>query len=181
MGGVASTFAPAGALWGSLYGAGTGSVIGGVGSVKTGGDIKEGIIFGAATGLVGGGIQGYCSAKSQGLNPWTGKEKMPKIPNYDLTPETGDFAENVTLYRGTTGSEGKDGSLFMTDNLEYAQKYILNDGHIESITIPKITLDRMSYNGDMQILCGEKFGNYNNALEYKFYPDIKNQILNHMK
>ena len=53
--GVASTFAPAGALWGSLYGAGTGSVIGGVGSVMTGGDIKEGIIFGAATGLVSGG------------------------------------------------------------------------------------------------------------------------------
>lgn len=106
---------------------------------------------------------------------------MPKIPNYDLTLETGDFAENVTLYRGTTGSEGKDGSLFMTDNLEYAQKYILNGGHIESITIPKITLDRMSYNGDMQILLGEQVGSYNNALEYKFYPNIKNQILNRMK
>ncbi|MBR6111826.1 MAG: hypothetical protein IKQ08_07760 [Paludibacteraceae bacterium] len=77
LGGVASTFAPAGALWGSLYGAGTGSVIGGVGSVMTGGDIKEGIIFGAAAGLVGGGIQGYCSAKSQGLNPWT-EAKLPE-------------------------------------------------------------------------------------------------------
>lgn len=77
LGGVASTFAPAGALWGSLYGAGTGSVIGGVGSVMTGGDIKEGIIFGAAAGLVSGGIQGYCSAKSQGLNPWT-EAKLPE-------------------------------------------------------------------------------------------------------
>ena len=61
-------------MWGSLYGAGTGSVIGMVGSAMTGGDIKEGIIFGAATGLVGGGFQGYCSAKSQGLNPWTGSK-----------------------------------------------------------------------------------------------------------
>lgn len=103
------------------------------------------------------------------------------MPNYDLTPETGEFAENVTLYRGTTGSEGKDGSLFMTDNLEYAQKYIRNGGHIESITIPKITLDKMFYNGDMQILRGELFENYNNELEYKFYPIIKNQILNYMK
>ena len=91
MGGVASTFAPAGALWGSLYGAGTGSVIGGVGSVMTGGDIKEGIIFGAATGLVGGGIQGYCSAKSQGLNPWTGT-KLPETtvntPNVPFEAQT---------------------------------------------------------------------------------------------
>ena len=77
LGGVASTVAPAGALWGSLYGAGTGSVIGMVGSAMTGGDIKEGIIFGAAAGLVGGGFQGYCSAKSQGLNPWTGA-KLPE-------------------------------------------------------------------------------------------------------
>jgi hypothetical protein len=53
----------------------------------TGGDIKEGIIFGAATGLVGGGFQGYCSAKSQGLNPWTGA-KLPETtvntPNVPL-------------------------------------------------------------------------------------------------
>ncbi|MBQ8018767.1 MAG: hypothetical protein IJ263_00010, partial [Paludibacteraceae bacterium] len=77
LGGVASTFAPAGALWGSLYGAGTGSVIGMVGSAMTGGDIKEGIIFGAAAGLVSGGIQGYCSAKNQGLNPWT-EAKLPE-------------------------------------------------------------------------------------------------------
>ena len=48
-----------------------------VGSAMTGGDIKEGIIFGAATGLVGGGFQGYCSAKNQGLNPWTGA-KLPE-------------------------------------------------------------------------------------------------------
>lgn len=39
----------------------------------------------------------------------------------------------------------------------------------------------MFYNGDMQILRGELFENYNNELEYKFYPIIKNQILNYMK
>lgn len=102
LGGVASTFAPAGALWGSLYGAGTGAVIGGAGSVMTGGDIKEGIIFGAATGLVGGGIQGYCSAKSQGLNPWTGA-KLPETtvntPNVPFEAQT----EMTVAEKATTG------------------------------------------------------------------------------
>ena len=106
LGGVASTVAPAGALWGSLYGAGTGSVIGGVGSIMTGGDIKEGIIFGAATGLVGGGIQGYCSAKSQGLNPWTGA-KLPETtvntPNVPFEAQ----AETVVAEKATTGGDGQ--------------------------------------------------------------------------
>ena len=98
LGGVASTVAPAGALWGSLYGAGTGSVIGGVGSVMTGGDIKEGIIFGAAAGLVGGGFQGYCSAKSQGLNPWTGKNltKPAGGPSNLIADEGGSYS----VYQG---------------------------------------------------------------------------------
>ena len=49
-------------------------MLGGLSAAMTGGDIKEGIIFGAAAGLVGGGFQGYGSAKSQGLNPWTGSK-----------------------------------------------------------------------------------------------------------
>ena len=66
----------------------------------TGGDIKEGIIFGAATGLVGGGFQGYCSAKSQGLNPWTGA-KLPETtvntPNVPFEVQTEmTVAEKVT-------------------------------------------------------------------------------------
>ena len=99
LGGVASTFAPAGALWGSLYGAGTGSVIGMVGSAMTGGDIKEGIIFGAAAGLVGGGFQGYCSAKSQGLNPWTGA----KLPETTVnTPFAMSETESGTIKNAST-------------------------------------------------------------------------------
>lgn len=187
MGGVASTFAPAGALWGSLYGAGTGSVIGGVGSVMTGGDIKEGIIFGAATGLVGGGIQGYCSAKSQGLNPWTGKEKMPKIPNYDLTLETGDFAENVTLYRKTSGSEGKPGYLFMTDNYEYAQSYVQNGGSVECVVLPRSAIYVMSNNGsgDLVITPNPQIHKINGVeyrgCEYTFSPRVKGLIVPLMK
>ena len=104
MGGVASTFAPAGALWGSLYGAGTGSVIGGVGSVMTGGDIKEGIIFGAATGLVGGGFQGYCSAKSQGLNPWTGAKLVNPYGPDNLVADNGG---NYSVYQGVDPKTGE--------------------------------------------------------------------------
>ncbi len=104
MGGVASTFAPAGALWGSLYGAGTGSIIGGVGSVMTGGDIKEGIIFGAAAGLVSGGFQGYCSAKSQGLNPLTGSKLVKPYGPNNLVADNGG---NYSVYQGVDPVTGE--------------------------------------------------------------------------
>jgi hypothetical protein len=96
-------------LWGSLYGAGTGSVIGIVGSAMTGGDIKEGIIFGAATGLVGGGLQGYCSAKSQGLNPWTGA-KLPETtvntPNVPFEAQT-EMSTTGENYNSLTSNQSK--------------------------------------------------------------------------
>jgi len=41
---------------------------------------------------------------------------------YDLTPNSD--GGNITLYRGTTGTEGLDGSLYMTDNVTYAASYI---------------------------------------------------------
>ncbi|MDO4197090.1 MAG: RHS repeat-associated core domain-containing protein, partial [Prevotellaceae bacterium] len=106
LGGVASTFAPAGALWGSLYGAGTGSFIGMVGSAMTGDDITEGMIFGAASGFFGGFFQGYCSAKNQGLNPWTGA-KLPETtvntPNmpFEMQTETA-VAEKATIENPST-------------------------------------------------------------------------------
>ena len=128
LGGVASTVAPAGALWGSLYGAGTGSVIGMVGSAMTGGDIKEGIIFGAAAGLVGGGFQGYCSAKSQGLNPWTGA-KLPETtvntPNVPFEAQT----ETVVAEKATTGVE----------NLKSSTSISTTELIDEQIPRPKIT------------------------------------------
>lgn len=72
-------------------------MLGGLSAAMTGGDIKEGIIFGAATGLVGGGLQGYCSAKSQGLNPWTGA-KLPEATNSQIKQNriNGRVAEDVS-------------------------------------------------------------------------------------
>ncbi len=134
LGGVASAVAPAGALWGSLYGAGTGAVIGGVGSVMTGGDIKEGIIFGAATGLVGGGLQGYCSAKSQGLNPWTGKTQGPEYNKYILS-EKGIYSTQKGLYKEKVSKyleQMKNGTFDKSSQisvLEYNGAYYISDGH----------------------------------------------------
>ncbi len=116
LGGVASTFAPAGALWGSLYGAGTGSFIGMVGSAMTGDDITEGMIFGAASGFFGGFFQGYCSAKNQGLNPWTGA----KLP--ETTVNTPNVPFEVQAEMTTTGS-GQT-----LDDLHCSNTFEISDG-----------------------------------------------------
>ena len=175
-----------GFLSGAIGGGGAGYASGFTMGMITTGDFKEardagfqgmwkGALWGGGSGLAGSAIW----ARQNGVNLWTGESK---IPNYDLTPEIGDFAENVTLYRGTTGSEGNGKGIFMTDDLGYAQKYIRNGGHIESITIPKVTLDRMYFNQDMRILTGEQYLNYTNGhTEYFFSPNVKNQIINHMK
>ena len=153
MGGVASTFAPAGALWGSLYGAGTGSVIGGVGSVMTGGDIKEGIIFGAATRLLGGVIQGYCSAKSQGLNPWT-EAKLPETtvntPNVPLEVQ----AEMTVAEKATTGGRQVQCSSVNFEDAQFSPKQLnhIYATHLEGKSF--LTIDHNILLNDLKI------GNY---------------------
>ena len=99
-----------------------------VGSAMTGGDIKEGIIFGAAAGLVSGGFQGYCSAKNQGLNPWTGA-KLPETtvntPNVPFEAQ----AEMTVAEKATTGGE----------NLKSSTSISMTDLIDEQIPRPKIT------------------------------------------
>ncbi|MBS7364832.1 MAG: hypothetical protein KIH03_13595 [Paludibacteraceae bacterium] len=120
-------------MWGSLYGAGTGSVIGGVGSAMTGGDIKEGIIFGAATGLVSGGFQGYCSAKSQGLNPWTGKTQGPEYNKYILSDngiystQKGLNKEKVSMYLEQMRNGTFDN--YKISIMEHNGNHYITDGH----------------------------------------------------
>lgn len=94
----------------------------------TGGDIKEGIIFGAATGLVSGGFQGYCSAKNQGLNPWTGA----KLPETTVNTPNAPFeaqAETVVAEKATTGGE----------NLKSSTSISTTELIDEQIPRPKIT------------------------------------------
>ena len=79
-------------------------MLGGLSAAMTGGDIKEGIIFGVAAGLVGGGFQGYCSAKNQGLNPWTGAKLVnPYGPN-NLVADNGG---NYSVYQGVDPVTGE--------------------------------------------------------------------------
>ena len=54
--------------------------------------------------------------------------KLNPQPQYDFTPDP--YGDNVTMYRGTTGSEGNGGPLFMTDNPDYAATYVKNGGKL---------------------------------------------------
>ena len=102
--------------------------------------------MGALSGAVLGGlIQGTASA-IKGNNFLDGSARST-FPKYDFNPDP--KGDNITLYRGTTGSETDNGYLFMTDNPEYASSYIANGGKLVSIDIPKTTIELMQYNGDL--------------------------------
>ncbi len=80
------------------------------------------------------------------VNPFTGKAIVQKnTPQYDLSPDPN--GDNITLYRGTTGSERDGGALFMTDDPNYAATYVRNGGRVVEITIPRSTLWLMQQNG----------------------------------
>ena len=139
----------------------------GQGAVQTG--------MGALSGAVLGGlIQGTASA-IKGNNFLDGSARST-FPKYDFNPDP--KGDNITLYRGTTGSETDNGYLFMTDNPEYASSYIANGGKLVSIDIPKTTIELMQYNGDLIKLSGmnANFGS-NIYTEYVFSPYVKPEIV----
>lgn len=82
--------------------------------------------------------------------------------NYDPDP----YGDNVTLYRGITGTEGKGGDLFLTDNIEYAAKYA-KDGSVASITVPRSTLNLMEVKGDLNRFHGSFVNEFDIRTEYK--------------
>ncbi len=131
--------------------------------------------MGALSGAVLGGlIQGTASA-IKGNNFLDGSARST-FPKYDFNPDP--KGDNITLYRGTTGSETDNGYLFMTDNPEYASSYIANGGKLVSIDIPKTTIELMQYNGDLIKLSGmnANFGS-NIYTEYVFSPYVKPEIV----
>ena len=184
-----------GAITGAASGATAGFINGfGMGTLETGnvwygfkqGAVQAGIgsLAGAA---VGGLIQGTTSA-IKGNNFWdgsaqsamkgndflNGKDLNDKIPQYDFDPDP--MGDNQTLYRGTTGKESNSGSLFMTDNYDYAKLY--GNGKIAEVKIPKITIAKMEYNGDLVILKGLHVSSQNvMANEYQFLPRVKSEII----
>jgi hypothetical protein len=83
-GGIVASFAHPGALWGAAYGGISSGLLGGTASVVGGGSFKDGFIYGGAFGFLGGGFSGYFSAKSAGLNPWTGRDIPSNTMHYSM-------------------------------------------------------------------------------------------------
>ena len=82
------------------------------------------------------------------------------------------MGDNVTLYRGTTGSEGKGDPLFMTDNVEYARSYIKNGGSLVKVTISRFTLKQMIEGGNIIKYNGEHgtIKGYEYQIQPKYVP-----------
>lgn len=134
--------------------------------------LGQSMAFGTAIGVAS--TVGVSYAK--GISPWTFKplnyNKTTQL-QYDFSPDP--YGDNITMYRGTTGSEGKGGPLFMTDNPEYAATYVKNGGSVVKVTIPRSTYLQMQYNGHIQIYQGMHGTSY--GLEYQIHPSIAPNIL----
>ena len=131
--------------------------------------------------LIGGAI-GVAStigvSYASGINPWTG-EFITHSPNIslDFTPDPN--GDNITLYRGITGSERRGGPLFMTDNPQYAATYVQNGGQVVRIVIPRSTLFNLEQNRYLSSYRGIHGTYY--GYEYMFSPKIAPYIIKQFK
>ncbi|MCK9207461.1 MAG: FG-GAP-like repeat-containing protein, partial [Salinivirgaceae bacterium] len=157
-----------------MIGGAAGGYAGGftAGFLFSGGDINAGFQGGwsglKSGAMIGGGAglgSGYLYAKQNNLSIWNGKSLTPK---YDFTLDA--YGDNITMYRGTTGSEGNGGPLFMTDNPDYAATYVQNGGRVVSVTIPRSTYMQMQYNQHIQTFQGVHGGSY--GFEYQIHPSV---------
>lgn len=132
----------------------------------------QGALTGFAIGTTTGVVNGLRTAHKAGENPWSGKSKIQTPAKYDYTPDPN--GDNVTLYRGTTGSEGKGGPLFMTDNPEYAATFVKNGGQVVKVTIPRFTFKQMYFDRVIQSYSGNHGLSYGNEYMIKssFVPHI---------
>jgi hypothetical protein len=137
----------------------------------------QGAVFGAPIGGISGAASAYGYAVKKGIDPWDKNFKnTPVLANYDLTLDP--LGDNVTLYRGTTGTENGKGPLFMTDNPDYAAGYVANGGKVIEVTIPRSTLNQMYHNGVLEYRTGTYYGGSKPYTEYMFSPLVKFLILN---
>jgi len=113
-GGIASPVLR-GSLTQGVAGAGIGAFGGGFGAAIGGGDFWQGAGQGAAmgfgTGLFTGSLQGFLSARAQGVSPWTGKSKARFQPEKlsirqpeNIRTEPAGLAEQLTLEQAKTGA-----------------------------------------------------------------------------
>ena len=106
--------------------------------------------------------------------------EIKKVP-YDFSSFFDGY--NITLYRGTTGSETNSGLLYMTDDPVYAASYVKNGGSVVKVSLPKNTFDIMILNSDVSInkglnIMSNDFGLYGTArTEYIFSSRVKPYIV----
>jgi RHS repeat-associated protein len=143
----------------------------------------NGAVLGAPIGGISGSASAYRYAVKNDINPWNGNlnfQKPPAPTEYNMNPNSD--GGNVTLYRGTTGSEGDNGYLFMTDNPDYAASYVLNGGKVIEVTIPRNTIDLMIRYEMLNVSPNPQFHiNGTHGIEYRFSPSIKHLIVPRFK
>ena len=92
--------------------------------------------------------------------------EFKKTYDYDLDP----YGDNVVLYRGVSGAEGNGGSLFLTDNIDYATAYAKRyGGNVASVMLPRSTLRLMEINSDLGLLRGSLVDQLEIGLELEIY------------
>ena len=126
----------------------------------------SGFASGAAVGAISGIIGNRIVTKKDRVLSRELSKALEFNSDYDFSPDP--MGDNVTLYRGTTGSEGKGDPLFMTDNAEYARSYIKNGGSLVKVTISRFTLKQMIEGGNIIKYNGEH--GTKNGYEYQIQP-----------
>ena len=140
----------------------------------------NGFQVGLVTGTTTGIVSGFQRAQAENVNPWTGNFKLSLNTNYDFTPDL--LGNNVTLYRGMTGSENGSGSLFMTTDPDYAAVYVQNGGKVTVVTIPKSTILLMEQNGALTVSTQPQYHiSGASGIEYQFSPSVKHLITPRLK
>ena len=130
----------------------------------------SGFASGAAVGAISGIIGNRIVTKKDRVLSRELSKALEFNSDYDFSPDP--MGDNVTLYRGTTGSEGKGDPLFMTDNVEYARSYIKNGGSLVKVTISRFTLKQMIEGGNIIKYNGEHgtMKGYEYQIQPKYVP-----------
>jgi len=130
----------------------------------------SGFASGAAVGAISGIIGNRIVTKKNRVLSRELSKALEFNSDYDFSPDP--MGDNVTLYRGTTGSEGKGDPLFMTDNVEYARSYIKNGGSLVKVTISRFTLKQMIEGGNIIKYNGEHgtMKGYEYQIQPKYVP-----------
>ncbi|MEX0273997.1 MAG: DUF6443 domain-containing protein [Flavobacteriaceae bacterium] len=79
-----------------------------------------------------------------------------------------EFDDATTLFRGTTGSESKAGSIFFTDNASVAATYVKNGGSVKQFRISNFAISSLEQSGHLQKFTGIHGTVGKTSTEYKF-------------